>query len=362
MSQVGILSPSLSIGDAVTNDALGMSEALKSRGYEVRLFCETHALDNGRVYDAARITRFLTGSDDILIYHYSMGWAPGLDLLQQLKCRKVVKYHNVTPAKFFHGFSSNDEHLCRTGREQLVDLVRSNCDLFLSASAFNMNELISLGADISKSFVVPPFHHIDRLNKVSPDGAVLKTYSDGRTNILSVGRVAPHKGHLTLLEAFAHFYYNCNRASRLIIVGKGGEGLSPYSKLLNRAVDALGIREAVVFTGGVSEAALTAYYTVADVFVTASEHEGFCVPLVEAMSMKTPITAFASAAIPETLGDAGVVWPERDPLLMAETLALLAADSKLRTSLGARGLRRYQTHFTNEEIETRFLSAISSLQ
>ena len=268
----------------------------------------------------------------------------------------------MTPAKFFHGFSSSDEQLCKTGREQLGQLIRSDCDLFLSASAFNRDELIALGAAADKSFVAPPFHRIDRWSSLASDKTVLDKYENGMTNILSVGRVAPHKGHLTLLEAFAHYYFNCNRTARLIIVGKGGEGLSSYSNLLHRATDLLGIKNAVVFTGGVSEEALKAYYMIADVFVTTSEHEGFCVPLVEAMSMKLPISAFASSAIPETLGDAGIAWDKRDALLMAETLHLILADPKVRTLLAARAFRRYNAHFTERKIADTFLDAFSHVQ
>src|SRR5438445_1709500 len=260
MSRIGILSPSLAPGDAVSNDVLGMSQVLKKSGHDVRVFCGTHALNNDRVFDASRLPRFLSRPDDILIYHYSRGWNPGLNLLRALKCRKVIRYHNVTPAKFFHGFSSSDEQLCKTGREQLGQLIRSDCDLFLSASAFNRDELIALGAAADKSFVAPPFHRIDRWSSLASDKTVLDKYENGMTNIVSVGRVAPHKGHLTLLEAFAHYYFNCNHTARLIIVGKGGEGLSSYSNLLHRATDLLGIKNAVVFTGGVSEEALKAYY------------------------------------------------------------------------------------------------------
>src|SRR6185436_8481047 len=132
--------------------------------------------------------------------------------------------HNVTPAHFFHNYSSSDEQLCLTGREQLKDMIQCKCDLFLSASAFNMNELIALGAPPEKSFVSPPFHRIDRLSSLPADERVSAKYADGKINVLSVGRVAPHKGHLTLLETFAQYYFNCNRNARLIIVGKGGEG------------------------------------------------------------------------------------------------------------------------------------------
>jgi glycosyltransferase involved in cell wall biosynthesis len=200
------------------------------------------------------------------------------------------------------------------------------------------------------------------LRNLSVDDRVVAKYSDGKTNVLSVSRVAPHKGHLSLLESFAQFHFNCNRNSRLLVVGKGGEGLSPYSQLLHRATEMLGLRDAVIFTGGVSEEALKAYYKVADVFVTTSEHEGFCVPLVEAMSMELPIAAYAGSAIPETLGDAGLSWEERDPFLLAETLDVITKDAGLRANLAARALRRYRERFNEAAIATSFLNALSLVQ
>lgn len=362
MSRIAILSPSLSHGDAVTNDVFGMADVLQHKGHDVRLFCETHALNDRRVYSSARVPQFVSRPDDMLIYHYSRGWQPGIDLLSSLRCRKVIKYHNVTPAHFFRPFSSSDEQLCLTGRDQLKDLIRSNSDLFLSASAFNMMELIDLGAPVERSFVTPPFHRIDHLAAMTPEQSVLKKYADGTTNVLSVGRVAPHKGHLALLEMFAQYHFNCNRGSRLIIVGKGGEGVSSYSRLLHRATEMLGLKDAVVFTGGVSEEALKAYYQIADAFVTTSEHEGFCVPLVEAMAMHLPISAFACTAIPETVGDAGILWADRDAFLMAETLDVVLTDSGLKNVLAGRARHRFETQFTGERVEETFLNALSLVQ
>jgi glycosyltransferase involved in cell wall biosynthesis len=225
-----------------------------------------------------------------------------------------------------------------------------------------MRELIALGADVSRSFVVPPFHHIDRLAKITADNHTLHKFSDDTANILAVGRVVPHKGLDQLIAMFARYYYDYNRQSRLLIVGKGGEGLSDYSKLLHTAVHKLRLDKAVVFMGGVSDEVLKACYVVANAFVTTSEHEGFCVPLVEAMSMKLPIAAYASAAIPETLGDAGIAWPDREPLLMAESINLFVRDPAVRTALGRRGRSRYEAMFTNEKIEHTFVKAMSGLQ
>jgi len=362
MTRIAILSPSLTTADAVSNDVLGEFDVLSSQGNEVRLFCETHSLRHPQLFDVAHLGKFLKNPDDILIYHFSRGWNPGLEFIRELHCRRVIRYHNITPPEFFVRFSRTDQEICEAGRREVVELLTADCDLFLSASAFSMRELIAMGADVSRSLVVPPFHHIDRLSKITADARTLQKYSDGAANVLSVGRVVPHKGLHQLIAMFARYYYDYNRKSRLLIVGKGGEGLSDYSKLLHRAVHKLRLDKAVVFMGGVSDEVLKGCYLVANAFATTSEHEGFCVPLVEAMSMKLPITAYASTAIPETLGDAGIAWPDREPLLMAESINLFVKDAAVRNALGRRGRGRYEAMFTNEKIERTFVKAISRLQ
>jgi glycosyltransferase involved in cell wall biosynthesis len=362
MTRVAIVTPSLATADAVSNDILGMFDVLTRNGHDVRLFCESHTLSHPAVSDLPRIGKFLKSSTDILMYHHSRGWDPGVKLMRDARCRRVIRYHNVTPAEFFIGFSRTDQDLCERGRKELFELAAAQCDLYLSNSSFSMQELIAAGADPSKSCVVAPFHHIDRLSAITADQEILKRYSAAGANILTVGRVVPHKNLHHLIEVFAHYYYDYNNKSRLIIVGKGGEGLSSYSNLLHRAVQQLGLANAVVFTGGVSDEELKAYYSVADTFVTVSEHEGFCVPLVEAMSMKLPITAYASTAIPETLGDAGIGWTERDPTLIAESIHLFVTDEPVRNALGLRGQRRYESMFTNEKVGHTFLQAMSKLQ
>ena len=360
--RVAILTPSLTTGDGVSNDVLGEFDVLTRNGHDVRLFCESHSLKHSAVYDVARLRKFLKSSADILIYHHSRGWNTGPELIQELSCRRVIRYHNITPAEFFQHFSQTDQNVSESGRRQLIDLVAAQCDLYISASSFSMQELIATGADASRLFVAPPFHHIDRLSRINEDKTTVEKFSDETANILTVSRVVPHKNVHHLIEVFAHYHFDYNHKSRLIVVGKGGEGFSPYSKLLYSAVQKLGLTNAVVFTGGVSDEVLKAYYLVADAFVTVSEHEGFCVPLVEAMSMKLPITAYATSAIPETLGNAGLVWTERNPMLIAESIDRFVTDESVRIALGERGYRRYASMFTNEKVERTFLQAISKLQ
>ena len=359
MARVAILSPSLTTADGVSNDALGMYEVLRRRGDDVRLFCESHSFKHSGIGELPKIEKFLERPNDILIYHHSHGWDRGVQLVKNLPCFRVIRYHNVTPAHYFAGVSQHEQELSEAGRRQLGDLTSAQCELYLSASAFSMRELIDAGGDASRSFVVPPFNHIDRLARIKADQETLAKYSGKTANILFVGRVLPHKNVHHLIEAFAHYHYGCNRASRLLIAGKGGEGLSNYSKLLRRVIDKLRLTNAVVFLGGVSDEALKACYEVADVFVTVSEHEGFCVPLIEAMSMKVPITAYAAAAIPETIGDAGIVWAERNPSLIAESIDLLVRNKAMRKSFAQRGLRRYRSMFTTEQVERSFLKVLT---
>lgn len=359
--RAAILTPSITTGDAVSNDVLGMYDVLKKLG-NVRVFAEGWTLREPAILPFAKIRRFLKHSTDVLIYHYSRGWEPSLELLRELNCRKVIKYHNVTPPEFVANYNRDYAAMCLEGRQQLKPIAQSDCDLYLSASAYSMRELIAGGAAHSRSFVVPPFHHIDRLNSIEPDRSVLDNFQNGDVNICSVGRVAPNKSHPALIQAFGAYHHDYNSKSRLIIVGKEETRLARYSALLREMVRRLDLQRAVTFAGEVSDNALKAYYNVADLFVTTSEHEGFCVPLVEAMALNVPIVAYASSAIPETVGSAGVVWEERNPYLLAESINAIISDRALGKGLSLMGWRRYQELFTNERIEERFVSVLKKLE
>jgi glycosyltransferase involved in cell wall biosynthesis len=357
LPRIALLTPTLITADAISNDICGMYEVLQKCGYESRLF----ANENTTGYDvlpSSKIKDFLTSPQDILIYHYSMGWNIGLKLLQELKCRKVLKYHNITPPEFFVGFSVDYEHVCRSGRLQIKDIARANCDLYLSDSEYNSQELISEGADSSKCFVVAPFHHIDRLEQLAPETQVFDQFVTHDINILMVGRVAPNKGHASLIETLATYRREYNRYARLFFVGKEAVQLAGYGLSLRQLAADLAIGDSVIFTGGISDAQLKGYYLAADFFILTSHHEGFCVPLVEAMALKVPIIACESSAIPETVGKAGLVWKERNPYLLAESINYLDHNESVSAELGLLGRKRYEELFSNERIAERFLNVL----
>lgn len=363
MPRIGIVTPHITSGDAVCNDVFGMYDVFRERGFNVRIFAADWQLEHSAydVRSVSEIDSFLKTASDILIYHHSMGWRSGWERCSKLPSRKVIKYHNVTPPEFFAGWSDDYQDVCRSGREQTSTIAGSGCDIYLSASEYNMAALIAEGAPPSKCFAVPPFHRIDRLQQVEPDFEIIDTYRDGKPAMLMVGSLFPNKGHVTLLEIFATYCNDYDHSARLFIVGKEGTSLENYSDYLRQIAAEVGVAEQVVFAGHVNESALKSFYLMADIFVTASEHEGFCVPLVESMALGIPVLALGSSAIPETVAKTGLVWKDYDCRVFAESINSLVQDEGLRSSLGQLGRRRYETSFTTEKIEQRLINALGTL-
>ncbi|MEE1242773.1 MAG: glycosyltransferase, partial [Frisingicoccus sp.] len=215
-------------------------------------------------------------------------------------------------------------------------------------------ELIEMGytCDIE---VLPILIAFDDYKK-TPNAKVLKKYEkDDYVNIVFTGRVAPNKKHEDLIAAFAYYKKNINPKSRLILVGNHLMTPGYYPRLSNY-IEKLGVED-VVFTGHIRFDEILAYYKIADVFLCLSEHEGFCVPLVEAMYFDVPIVAYDSCAIGETLGGSGLLLPEKDPAVVAEAINLIMEDRELREKL-IMGQRKRLEDFQHDKIKEQFLNAI----
>lgn len=360
--RIAVVTSHLAPGDAVSNDVVGMFDAFLKNGYDARMYAGSCDFDDPVVHPISGIHSFIEQPDDVIIYHHSIAWTPGRELLRDAKCQIGIKYHNITPAEFFTGISPWHEEMCRTGREELREIARAGCHFYLADSIYNRDELLQLGAPAEKCFVVPPFHHIDTLESLDADMDTLDIYRDGKVNVLMVSRIAPHKGHVALIEAFASYYLDYNSNSRLIIVGKEEEPFEKYSKKLRDVASDLMLNGAVVFTGPASPDELKSYYLLSNLFAIASEHEGFCVPIVEAMALKVPVLAYASSAIPDTLGDGGMLLDERNALMMAAAMHRLIEDEGLSFNFAVKGRQRYLEKFTNEKIETTLFSAFDQLR
>jgi glycosyltransferase involved in cell wall biosynthesis len=358
MKRIAICTPAIFDNDAVSNDVFGMLDILRNNDFDVRIFAEIILVSNNMVENIDRIDSFIKKNDDLLIYHLSTGWFKGLDKLSNLNCIKIVKYHNITPPYFFNGFSRDYVETCKGGREQLKTIANLNLDMYLNDSAFNMREMASEGAEASRCFVSPPFNNIDKIKKIEPDLDILDKYNDGKTNILSIGRIAPNKGFERLVEAFAFYHNNYNTESRLIIVGEMHPLLLSYVKYLKNKINLLNLGDCVILPGKVGNKELKSYFLISKIFALTSYHEGFCVPLVEAMSMKIPVVAYGSTAVVDTVGNGGVVWENINKFLFAATFDEIVNSEESYFYLGEAGYRRYKNNFDNKKIEANFLNLI----
>jgi glycosyltransferase involved in cell wall biosynthesis len=362
MTRIAIASPAILPGDAIGQDVLHMRRVLVTLGHAVELFCTTWGKSQPR-NDAGLHIRDYLGEDPkaLLILHHAIGWPHAVPLIAGTRCRRVVKYHNVTPARYYDTLDPGYAELCRQGRSQLREIIGHGCNIYLADSAFNRADLLELGADPARCVVVPPFNALDAWQNLAADAEVVRDYGDGLTNLLFVGRRAPNKGHRVLVDAFAVYYYCFNPRSRLVLIGRGEPGQDRYTQSLRHQIWSLRLGGHVVLVDSVSDAELKGYYERASVFVVASEHEGFCVPVVEAMALQVPIVAYGTTAVPHTVGDAGLVWDEPDPFLLAQSIDTVVRDGHVRQRLTDRGFRRYQHLFANQRIERDFLHALRPL-
>ncbi|MGH9222177.1 MAG: glycosyltransferase family 4 protein, partial [Vicinamibacterales bacterium] len=235
----------------------------------------------------------------------------------------VLIYHNITPPEFFVDINKELVRLCFRGRRELA-LYKTRCDLALGDSEYNRQELEALGFSPTGVLdVIPDFDHLCGPANYALAGA----FDDDWVNVLFVGRVIPNKKFEDIIRAFHAYKTFFNPHSRLLLVG-AHSGFERYVSMLHRFIARLGARE-VHLVGHVSNEELTAYYELADIFVCASEHEGFCVPLVESFHMGVPVVAYAATAVPSTMDGAGILYTNKDPMFMAALINALVDDRQL---------------------------------
>ena len=356
-----MLVPGLAPYDAVSNDTLGMTAALRGLGHEVALFAP-HARDIAEPVGApAAIDAWLRDEDDVIVYHYCIGWDFALDLFRRTKARRVVRYHNITPPEFFVGWSEGYVGACTAGRAELDAYAALGCELYLGCSPFNLEDFIRRGVDPARCRVLPPFHRIEELLASAADARRLGNPSDGAPELLMVGRIAPNKGDLALIDALAVCRRISDPRTRLLRIGKLDPNLERYGTSVREHMRAMGVEGHVVGLDDASPAELRAAYAAADALVMLSAHEGFCVPVVEAMALGTPIVAFGSSAIAWTVGDAGLVWNEPDPHLVAMSVTRLHTDLTLREMLRELGRARYRSMFAPDALLTGLRESFARL-
>lgn len=294
----------LSYGDAIGDYTIEIQRILRSHGYESEIFSEIVHPRMAKYVKALHEYEQYEDDDALLVSHFSIGSYLG-NLVPHLRGKKMMIYHNITPYHWFIDINSTLAYQCLVGRKQL-EILKDYCPIALGDSEYNRRELEAVG--YRRTGVLPIRLDFSRFDGPA-DPFIAKTYDDHRTNIIVVGRVIPNKKLEDCLKAFAAYQKFFNPMSRLIFAGLW-HGFDPYYHALRRMAVELQAQE-VVFTGHISFEELLAFYRLADVLVTMSEHEGFCVPLLEAYYMKVPVVAWSDCAIPYTAGK-GAVLVEKD--------------------------------------------------
>jgi glycosyltransferase involved in cell wall biosynthesis len=352
---IGIALPTLSDGDAVGNDVMGMAAALRRRGHEVRVFARNgHATEP--FAPPEEMAAALSRPEDVLIYHHSIGCDWAVKATEKLPCRKAVKYHNVTPPHFFAKFNAEVARGCEQGLRERKRLARTPAHLWAD-SAFNAADFEEAGGRGGIE-VVAPFHQTDALAAVEPDRGAVSGLDDWATNILLVGRLVPNKNIPLAVRAVTEYARRYDPTARLVIVGD--RPVVECAAEVDEAVREGGRAGQVIVTGKVTVAQLKALYLSSDALLVTSLHEGFCVPLVEAMGLRTPVVALPNAAVPGTGGDA-VTYADATPESIAAALHAVIGDPTAREAQLERGRRRYAEHYDNAAIERRFLALFDKL-
>jgi L-malate glycosyltransferase len=321
--QVHQVLATLGYGDAIGHEVLGINRVLREAGYESEIFVDTvDARLEHLTHDYRDLVSF-SSPDNILIHHFSIG-SRASRIAFALPDRMVLVYHNITPPEYFLNVHPLLVRQCYRGRRELAAYA-DRCDLALGDSEFNRQELEAMGFPRTAVLpVVPGFSHLD----VPPDRRITGEFDDELTNLIFVGRISPNKRIDNVIRFFNAYQRLFNPRSRLLLVGSYS-GFDRYHGMLTDLVARLGATD-VRFVGHVTNAELAACYEVADIFLCASEHEGFCVPLVEAFREGIPVIAYAATAVPATMDGAGVLFDSRDPVHVAGLIDQVATDRRLR--------------------------------
>jgi len=345
--------PTLDPGDAVGNHTLEAQRLLRGLGLESEVYTQT--VHHSMVGKALSFQKFTGGPDTAVVYHLAVGSVLA-DLLMSRTEPLIVDYHNITPARFFDEWDPPILHAVEWGRSQLAALA-PRCRLGLADSEFNRTELAASG--YRPTAVTPILIDLEAFDRDFDDVefARLQAAKDaGGADWLFVGRVTPNKCQHDVVKAFAAYRRLHDPQARLHIVGVVAS--EPYAAALRAFVRSLELTDCVDFTGPVSAGGLAAHYRNADVYVCLSEHEGFCVPLLESMHHRVPVVAFAATAVPETLDGAGICLPDKSPAVVAQAVHRVVTDDELRAKLLAAGERRLGD-FTLERSRARFLDAMA---
>lgn len=318
-------------GDAITNQMLLIQAILRKEGYESEIYVEH--IGEGLGNRLKKINSYKGQEDAILLVHHSMGF-DCFEKIIGLPDKKVLIYHNITPERFFE-----DEGIKKYIRKGLAQLkeYKNHVVYSIADSNYNRKDMIRQGYD--KVDVMPVQVSLNRFDDLEIVKEIKEKYQSS-TNILFVGRVVQNKCQDDLIKCFSLYAKYFDADSHLFLAGDlGMEGYVAQLKELCRERE---VEDKVLFLGKVSERELKTYYELADIFLSMSEHEGFGVPLLEAMKAGVPVVAYSSSAIPETMGGAGILLSQKNYTVTAGLIHELISDKGLYEKIKSKQFERIE--------------------
>lgn len=340
----------LDYGDGVSNDVINKYKLLKEMGYDTAIYSKWVHDKVSKYFND--IDTLKLSKDDILMHHFS-GHSFILENIHMLSCKKVLVYHNITPQEFYSGEENTGKH--DKGIEQLI-MYKDKYDYFLGDSQFNIECLQQL--EVTKQGDVLPilidFRKIEKSECFNiRDNKDQKVFS-------FVGRVAENKKHEDVIDIFEYYYTNIDSNSKLILVGNYEYSLNYYNNLIHKLSE-LNCKNNVIFTGKIDDEELYNYFKCVDIFICMSEHEGFCIPLLESMYCKVPTMAFDACAIKYTMGNAGVLVKEKNPRVLAELAHVIISNPDIRCRI-LENQKKWVNLFSKENIALKLKDLIKKWQ
>lgn len=359
--RIAIAHQTITDADAVGNDIMSMYHILKKNGYETNLIAEYFS-ENIRdlQMDTGNIHNFIENENSILIYHHSIFWDYGERLLERFKGKIIFKFHNITPPFFFKEYSYTDYQKCVNGIDQTQRyVIRHNNSQWWVDSTFNSVQLQQTGVEKERITVIPPFNRLEALEKIEPNFRIIDEIIKNKSNnVLFIGRVAPNKGHIHLIKVIKKYkeFYNSN--IHLWVLGPiDQDPHNSYYPQLSMRIKKFGLENNVSFVGKVPESDLKAYYLGCDELLCMSEHEGFCLPIIEAQRMMLPVVTYGGSALRETAGENQIILDTLDYSFAASALFTLYNDESVRNFCKKCGRMNVDSRFSSEKNCTKFFSA-----
>lgn len=313
-------------GDAISNEAVQLRRVFRQWGLGSEIFVDPACVSPSLRQDCRSLSDYTAAAGDICLHHYGIA-SPATEAFLQSPARKIMVYHNITPAEYFIGFDDAVAVRLQTARSVLREVARSS-DAVWTDSCFNASELTAGGIEGVR--VLPlPFSR-EGLDS-PPDRRIIDAFAGPVKNILFVGRIAPNKRVEDTIQAFAWYHRSINPQSRLLIVGSP-RSAPRYFAMLRMLVGDLDLPN-VCFAGFASPAGLSSYYRVADLYVSTSVHEGYCLPLVEAMAHGVPVIARSAGGTPEAMDGAGVLYEDLAPAELGALFDRVLTDGALHRDI-----------------------------